>query len=436
MVDPWGHALPPATERLPAEPLPRRLAELAELTGRRPLEPGERWVWPAAVELPEVRALATAGWRPLEPAPLYFCLPAVWPAAHRCWVPDRLPRVGMAFDGHRRWLQPAAGHERRDVATQVAEAAAECRLPPPPEGRLWLFRSPWPSLGVGIVLGLLARRCAQRGLRDDCAGITEAARDVLAWSQEQVWDWWNGPNAEAARAWRRHGRIGEAVAGLVRTGLGPAELAALTDRAAGLTEAQAVGWCDAVGETGAAAVVRIRAWRAIGLPADPPDGLDQVLTGMAPDHVAGWLDAGFDLADVARLRGLPLATAQTWRARGYPPEETRLLLGADPTLTPAEAAAFDAAGIQPAARLRWVAAGFDAADARAWTDLDVLPAEARVWRSVGHGPDDGARLRRGGPLPPCVQVGWTATGSHDRAHRSYGVTDPPGTRGSAARNML
>src|SRR5205807_2175361 len=97
--------------------------------------------------------------------------------------------------------------------------------------------------------------------------------------------------------------------------------------------------------------------------------------------------------DVAELVGLPLEVAVGWRAAGFPTVEVEGLLRADRTLAPAEAAAFDAAGIAADDRVRWVAAGFDAADARAWTDLDVLPSEARVWRSVGHRPADCARMR-------------------------------------------
>jgi hypothetical protein len=122
------------------------------------------------------------------------------------------------------------------------------------------------------------------------------------------------------------------------------------------------------------------------------------------------------------------------RTQGFAPAQAGRLLEADRTLTPGEAAAFDAAGVGPDERLGWVEAGFAAA-ARAWTDLGVLPAEARVWRSIGQGLADAAHLRAGGGLlPPHVQVGWTALGSDDRASRRYGVTDPPGTRGRAARH--
>lgn len=436
MPDPWGVATPPAVDAGTVPPLPDRLADLAALTGRRPLGPDETWTWPGAAELPEVRALAPDGWRPLEPAPLHWCLPAVWPADHRCWVPDRLPRISVASDGDRQWLHPT-DPGRGDLTEDLATAASECGLPAPPPGRLWLLRSPWPSLGLDVVLLLVARHREQRDLRDTWVGFTAAARELLTWPEDRIWTWWDGPEHAAALSWRHRGETGEQVADLVRAGLGPTDLATLTrpaDPGAGLSREQAVAWCEAVGEVGGAAVERIRDWRAAGLPAEPPRHVSWLLHQITPEELAAWSGTGFAVEDVARLAGLPLEVAVAWRAAGFPAVEVERLLSADPTLTPVEAAAFDAAGVAPGDRVRWVEAGFDAAAARAWTGLDVLPGEARVWRSVGHRPADAARLRAegAGPLPPGVHVGWSATGGNTRANRRYGVTDPPGTRGRTA----
>jgi hypothetical protein len=431
MDDAWGEALPPATVGRAVEPLPPRLAAL---TDRRDLAPGERWAWPAADELPEVRALTDAGWRPLDPAPLYCCLPAVWPAEHRCWVPDRLPKISQGSDGRRTWLEPWDSATRQSMDADLAEEAAGCGLPAPPVGRLWLVRSPWPSLGVQVVLGLIARRCEQLGLPDTTAGITETARVLLGWSEDELWGWWSGPDAEVARAWRARGRVGEEVAGLVLAELGPREADALVAGEPGLSQEQAVAWCEAVGETGSAAVARVRAWRALGLSADPPDDPGMVLAQVPPEQAAEWLAAGFGIGDIGEFGDLSLAGAVRWRDSGFAPSEVSRLLAADWALTPEEAAAFDAAGIAADERLRWVEDGFDAAAARAWTDLGVLPGEARVWRSIGRGPQ-AARphlLAGHGPLPPDVQVGWTGVGGLERADRRYGVTDPPGTRGRTA----
>jgi hypothetical protein len=286
-----------------------------------------------------------------------------------------------------------------------------------------------------VVLLLLGHHQHRNGLPGTWVGLTESARDLLSWPEEQVWDWWDGPEAEAARGWRDRDGTGEAVADLVRAGLGPAELEQLTGPAGsggGLSREQAVAWCEAVGAAGSTAVAGVREWRAAGLPADPPVRFASLLHQVTPEELAGWFGAGFELDDVAALVGLPLEVAVRWRAAGFGADEVSRLLRADHTLTPAEAARFDAAGIPPDDRVRWVAAGFDAGAARAWTDLDILPDEARVWRSLGRGPADARPLRAGGPLPPGIRLGWTATGAGARADRSYGVTDPPGTRGHRA----
>jgi hypothetical protein len=434
MDDTWGDALPSATAGKPVEPLPPRLAALAALTGKRILAPDERWAWPAAEELPEVRVLTDAGWRPLERAPLYWCLPAVWPAEHRCWVPDRLPKISQGFDGRRTWLEPWDMAMRQSTYADLTEEAARCGLPAPPVGRLWLVRSPWASIGVQVVLWLLARRCEQRGLPDTTAGITETARELLFWPEDELWEWWSGPDADVARAWRSRGRAGEEVAGLVLAELGPREADALMGGEQGLSQEQAVAWCEAVGETGRAAVARVRAWRALGLSADPPYDPGMMLARVPPEQAVEWLAAGFGIGDIGEFGDLSLASAVRWRDSGFAPSQARRLLEADGTLTPEEAAVFDAVGIAADERLRWVEDGFDAAEARAWTDLGVLPGEARVWRSIGQGPQDARQylLAGRGPLPPEVQVGWTAMGSLERADRRYGVTDPPGTRGRTA----
>lgn len=82
-----------------------------------------------------------------------------------------------------------------------------------------------------------------------------------------------------------------------------------------------------------------------------------------------------------------------------------------------------------------MAGGFSSEQARAWTDIDIVASEARVWRALGLGVDE-ARAHRaaGGPaLPPGVELGGAAMGP-DRDDVNFGVTDPPGTRGSVADN--
>ena len=170
--------------------MPPRLVELAELAanGRpRVLEPGERWVFPSAEELPEVQALVLDGWSPLGEDPMMKLLPAVWPSQHRCWVPDRLPRLSMSASppepgqGGAVWSSMVTAEAAPDVMP-----AAECGLPAPPPGRLWLLRSPWPTLGLEVVLSMLTMRHDETMSRDeqglgwDPCGLLEAARDLLA----------------------------------------------------------------------------------------------------------------------------------------------------------------------------------------------------------------------------------------------------------------
>ncbi|MFI0449253.1 hypothetical protein [Actinomadura sp. 6N118] len=190
MNDPWGVATPAANDGEAVEPLPPRLAELAALNGKRFIEPGERWPFAKPEELPEVQALAGEEWQPLDDAPLYCCLPAVWPVSHRCWVADRLPKFSRAYCGEQSWLEPWDDKTHQDVGAFTAGLAAECGLPAPPPGRIWLLRSPWPSIESQVVLRLLARRCDERALDMTAQGITEAARDVLTWSDARASEWW------------------------------------------------------------------------------------------------------------------------------------------------------------------------------------------------------------------------------------------------------
>jgi len=442
--DPWGTRTPSAVGA-GVPPLPARLVELVDLAASgesRFLEPGERWAFPSAEELPEVQVLAVDGWRALGEDPMTVLLPAVWPPQHRAWVPDRLPRMStsVCLPDLRQRVQGWPERIRADAAVEVAVAAAECGLPAPPPGRLWLLRSPWPSLGLEVVLAMLHQRRDELDLGWSSRWVIEAARELLGWSEEQMWSWWAGPQADAARAWRSLGRVGQDVAPLVVAGLGPAQTAQLTgpvsDGGAGLSERQAVAWSEKVGGLDAESKVdAIIAWRVLGLPADPPEDEHMVLYETTPAAAGDWLADGFSLEDVGVWLGQSLQSAQVWRAFGFTSEQARALVAADPTVTLEEVVAFDEVGISADARPGWVEAGFSAAQARAWTAVDVFPQEARVWRAMGLCVDDARRHRvaGGGALPDDAQVG-SFSYSGGRADRTYGVADPPGTRGRLATN--
>lgn len=125
--DPWGRDTPPAVPAADLPPLPPRLAELAALSGPRELAPGEDLPFASPDELPEVRALAQHGWLALDGAPMWSCLPAVWPVEHRCWVPDRLPPFRKGSDGRRRWVCPWFG--------SFSSIGAGTTVSPPPAQR-------------------------------------------------------------------------------------------------------------------------------------------------------------------------------------------------------------------------------------------------------------------------------------------------------------
>jgi hypothetical protein len=79
-----------------------------------------------------------------------------------------------------------------------------------------------------VVLATLHQRRDELGLGWGSCWVIEAAHDLLSWTEEQVWSWWGGPQADAARAWSGLGRVGQDVALLVVAGLGPAQAARLT----------------------------------------------------------------------------------------------------------------------------------------------------------------------------------------------------------------
>jgi len=445
--DPWGRDDPPAVAEVDLEPLPPVFAQVVaafEAGDQVVVAPGDPTSPPGLGDLPELTELVDAGWHALPTGWVGHetaLLPAVWPREHRTWVPDRLPRfVAVSYGADETYLEPShenPAHER----WQLARSARAVGMPPPPHGRLWLLRSPWTDMSVASLLLLLRQVRDDEQLGWEPSGIMEAARRVLAGTEDEAWQRWRGREAEAARAWRGSGAPGRDVDRWVARGLRPDDVRVLTtavdEGGAGLTVEEGCAWAEVIqGGDGPADVVRrIIGWRKAGLAADAPVGrLATVLWERRPDEVAGWLAAGFTAEDIAAWDAQDLPLALRWRDAGFGVREARRLVLADATLTPEEAEAFDVAGIEPSRRVRWVAAGFPAAEAREWTDVDVVASEARVWRSLGLGPTD-ARAQRaageGGHLPLGFESGWTAMGP-DRDDMSFGVADPPGTRGSLA----
>ena len=430
MDDPWGLEDPPAQHA--DLPLPPRLATLAALTGQQAVsEDDPLWAWPAATELPEVQALVVDGWYPLDGSPLHGLLPTVWPREHRCWLPNRLPRVAHRTDGFTSFLAPSRRHRHAVPDELVSEQAVEAGLPTPPAGRIWLLRSPFAAVPMRVLLRLIWLRSMQLWQSGRPAGLPTdmlaAGAELISWDESQLLAWWTGPEAEAAGEWTARGRSADDVAELVVRGLGPADIGPLVDN--GLTERQIVGWHDVLAGTGRPLVETVRLWRGRGV------GLDQSalltrLVWVPEEEVVEWADAGFDYPAMVALAAVPLMLAVQWRDAGYDAAATVALQRADELLSPREARAFADAGIELRPMARWVECGFDAEQADAWTAVDVRPQEARVWRSQRLTPKD---VQPGQRLPPGYEVGGWIYPPGDPRDLVHGVDDPPGTRGRVAR---
>lgn len=430
MDDPWGLAEPPAAY---AElPLPPRLAELAGLTEPRSLPDNDPlWEWPSADELPEVRRLMAQGWYPLDGAPLHGLLPTVWPAEHRCWLPDRLPKISHRYDGTVTVLVPS-GKGRHEAPNElVMEEAAAAGLPQPPAGRIWLLRSPFPSVAMRVLLRLIWQRSEQVGHEGRPSGLPRdmvaAGRELVSWSEDQLLGWWSGREADAARLWAGHGRTAVDVAELVVRGLGPADLAPLLGD--GLTEAEVVAWYDVLAGSGRPLLPTVRQWRGRGVDLDQTRLLTR-LVWWPEEEITEWSDAGFDWAAMVALAGTPLMLAIEWRDAGYGPADTVALLHADELVSPAEAAVFAARGFELGSTLGWVECGFGPEESAAWAAAGVRPQEARVWRSLRLEP---SAAEPGQRLPPGYQVGGWILAPADPRDLVHQVDDPAGTRGRIAR---
>ena len=387
MDDPWGEDELPAVQDAP--PLPPRLARLAEVerTGIPILDADpDYWDFPRADELPEVQRLAADGWRPLHEAPLYCLLPAAWPAAHRAWVPDRLPRVSCG-DTTAHYYGSVAPR-RDDTYSDDDEIAREARgagLPPPPPGRLWLIRSPWPRMPVCAVYDLVWKHTERRG-DSEAAAVYRAARAVLAWDEDTAVAACSSELRDLLDDWAVAGRIGEAAGAFVELRMSPRRLDEFMRRA-GLDETRVLGWLHSLGtDPDDETIAFFTAWRDADLSGDPPTGLYR-FRDRDPGELRRWLEADFDLYAADKLRLAGLDTALTWRDAGFSEQDTYELLRDDPDLTPAEARAFDTSPVR-GQRRGWIYFGFDADEAGEWAGAGVTPSQARVWRAAHKTPAD------------------------------------------------
>lgn len=440
MDDPWGYGDPPAVRNLPA--LPPRLVRLAEVqqTGV-PMTDVDlaEWDFPKAQELPEVQALAGDGWRPLHDAPLYSLLPAAWPFAHRRWVPDRLPRVSCGGSTATYYGSvvplPAEGDEDYWEDDTAAEEAREAGLPPPPSGRIWLVRSPWPRLPVAVIYALIWEHTEHRR-GSEVVAVYRAARTVFGWDEDTALAACPDKVRGLVQQWAAAGRVGEAAGPVLERRIAPDRLDSLL-RATGLDEERALAWLDSLGgEADDETIAFIAAWRTAGMPGDPPASAGEY-RGRDLGELRRWLDAGFDLYAAGKLEFAGLDTALRWRQAGFGAQDTYELLRDDPDLTPEQAHAFDSGPVREQRR-GWIYFGFDADHAAAWAAAGLTPSRARIWRACGKTPAD---VSHGQRFPPELTAGKTYIAYSRPIDSEYGpfetcweeLPDPPGTRGRRAR---
>jgi hypothetical protein len=208
---------------------------------------------------------------------------------------------------------------------------------------------------------------------------------------------------ELLDAWAQAGRIGEAAATVIEHRLRPAGLEDAITRT-GLDERTLLEWLESLQtDLDDEAISFINAWRSAGLPGNPPPGASR-FTNHDPAGLQTWLEAGFDLYAASQLHLAGLDTAIRWREVGFSEADTYELLRSDPSLTPAEARAFDTTGPARDHRREWIYYGFSASEAADWTAAGLTPAEARLWRACGKQPADVEPGRR---IPPELTEGRT-----------------------------
>jgi hypothetical protein len=418
--------------------LPPRLARLGEvqatgiaLTNEDPYEQG----FPFPEELPEVDALMGEGWRPLHGAPLYCLLPAAWPAELRTWVSDRLPKVGMGGTTDTYWSHIVAPPDEDWHDDFAAEHARAVGLPDPPAERIWLLRSPWPRIPVSVIYDIIWSVVERNNIEDEIAEVYRVASAVLTWDEHEALDACPADVRELLDAWADAGRVGEAASELIERRLAPRVLDDALERTQ-LDEPTLLAWASSLDTDLDDDMINfINAWRARGLPGNPPTAASRYLERDLAE-LQTWLDAGFDLYAAAQLELAGLASAIRWREAGFDEADTYELLRCDPALTPEEASAFDEAGLPHERRRDWIYYGFTAAQAADWTAVGLTPYQARIWRACDKEPAD---VEPGQRFPPQLLkgrrfIGFSRRGDGELTTSEWDeIPDPPETRGRRAR---
>lgn len=141
--------------------------------------------------------------------------------------------------------------------------------------------------------------------RDEIAEVYRVATNVLTWDEQRALDACPPETRELVDAWAQAGRVGEAASVVIEQGLQPAERDAALNRTQ-LDEPALLNWLSSLEtDLDENALAFINAWRASGLPGNPPPGADRFVDRDL-DELTAWLDcrrrANTD-SDAGRVQG-------------------------------------------------------------------------------------------------------------------------------------
>ena len=150
----------------------------------RPIRNG----WPSeavlAHELPEVLKARDEGWFLASDAPMWAFLPAVWPAEHRRWLPDRSIRwTRISCSGAPSTDVPWSAWDYFEHERDINELLTASSVPPRPAGRLWLLRTPEAFRDLDSTIDSLAESAVRVEIALCCS------QDFVEFVETSIDDW-------------------------------------------------------------------------------------------------------------------------------------------------------------------------------------------------------------------------------------------------------
>ena len=144
--------------------------------------------WPSkamlAHELPEVLEARDEGWFLTSDAPMWAFLPAVWPAAHRRWIPDRSIRwARMSCAGGPTTDMPWSAWDYVEHERDINDLLTASSVPPRPAGRLWLLRTPRAFRDLDSTIDSLAKSALRAEIALCCS------QELVEFVETTVVDW-------------------------------------------------------------------------------------------------------------------------------------------------------------------------------------------------------------------------------------------------------